>query len=174
MIDSMTKTVVLNFGDDVGESSGSISLAIDPRHKDSDGNYPSSYLPGTTVYFLIYHEDDTEVVSAAATDGGEVELLGTSTATVELDQQVFPSAEAIDLSVPPIGNVSASTFYGRTATLTTDIEAGTVKANRYPVMADITYNARATKARDTFASGLSISAGESLPVAIVVTYRATS
>jgi|GEM_PF-5788792 len=174
MLDSMTNTVVLTFGDEVSDDSGSVSLAIDPRHKDDDGEFPTSYLPGTVVYFLIYHDTDTEILSVSATDGGEAELLSTTTATVEIDQQVFPSAEAVSLSIPPVGDVSASTFYGRTATLTTDIENSTVKASAYPVMADISYQARVTKARDTFTSSIDMTTGDSMPVALVVTYKATS
>ncbi len=174
MKESMKTTTVVTFGDAVTESGGRISLRIDPRHRDRDGNIPTTFPPDTDVYINIFHSPEIEMLSARATDGGELTLLGTDTVRVEQTQQLFADRTPVKLNPPPGGRVRAIRFYGRLADLTTDIRNESCTASTTPVLADIRYLARATTARHRLAAGIHLSPGDSLPIALVIEYRTAS
>ncbi len=167
MKESMKQTAIVSFGDTPG-SGGSVSVEIDPRHKESDGNLPSRFLPDEEVFFLIYSGPEIEIVSVRATDGGSVLLHGPVRITHH-ERLTIPDSDAVSLAHQPIGPVHPVRWYGRRSHLVT--EGAAVRSAAWPVLVDVACRVQAFSCSHRLAGGITVAPGQEFPVVFVVEYR---
>jgi len=99
-------TVVVNFG---GAASDTLSAEVDDRATGLNGGQ-TSFDPGDTVYYLLYHSP-TVRVSTITASAGSVQRVSPGVVVKEVDVQ-FENKATAALSVPATGIVSV-TWLGR-------------------------------------------------------------
>lgn len=170
MIDSEKNTAVHSYGDDVSDT-GDISIEIDPRHYDDDGN-ADSFEPGDVVYFNIYLGDDVSLLNVKATDKGVVTIYGESSIS-QTEQLTIPGSDTVSLAHPAIGTVTAVEWAGRTGILMTNEDKEGVKCTAWPCLVDVSYKSKAILCSHFLGTGISIDSGDSFDSVIVAEYEVT-
>jgi hypothetical protein len=164
---SSDKTSVVSFGESTS-TSVLIVVEIDfNKHKDDDGNAQTSFGPLDPVYFIIHHAPEISIVRVQATDGGDVQRIGTVTRTKTVELSFDHPAHLVELGYNPAGGASAK-WYGRSSNLY--LTGRELQADLAPCLGDVSFPFVAVQYLHRPIGGLNLEPGEEFPTDIKVEY----